>query len=163
MKRYLLILAFALGAGPALAGDGGKGHGGDSGGGHSGASNRIQAGFTLTSDAAEAEPPEDEGRGVEIPTVVTPVFEDGRLLNYIFVNARLIVKDGLDPWKVRDQAHILRDAMVRAAHHESLADPSDPRALDREKAAQVWQAAANEALRSDSVVDVQFLSVDSRR
>ncbi len=162
MKPRLLILAFAfaLGAVPALADDGAKSRG--DAGGHS-AANRIQAGFTLTSDAAEAEPPEDNGRGVEIPTVVTPVFEDGRLLNYIFVHARLIVKKGLDPWKVRDQSHILRDAMIRAAHHESLADPSDPRVLDRDRAAKVWQAAANEALHSDSIVAVQFLSADSRQ
>lgn len=158
MKMSLLILAFLISAAPALAEEKRKASAGDSG-----ASNRIQAGFTLTSDDAEPELPDDDGRGVEIPTVVTPVFEDGRLLNYIFVNARLIVKDGLDPWKVRDQAHILRDAMVRAAHQESLADSADPRTLDRNRAAEVWLAAANDALHADSIVEVQFVSADSRR
>lgn len=160
MRLSCIILVCTLIAAPAFAVEGEKS---DAGGHATAGANRIQAGFSLSRDDETAEPPEDEGRGVEIPTIVTPVFTDGRLLNYIFVNPRLIVKDGLDPWKVRDQSHVVRDAMIRIAHRESLADPSDPRVLDREKAARVWQAAANEALQSDSIVAVQFLNVDSRR
>ncbi|WP_022698025.1 hypothetical protein [Euryhalocaulis caribicus] len=156
MKQALLILGFVLFTLPAFAAAPEKSGKSEAHG------NRYQAGFTLESPEEEAEPPEDNGRGVEIPTLVVPVFEDGRLLNYVFVSVRLQVADGVDPWKVRGRTHYVRDAMIRAAHKQSLGADGNGRALDREKAAKVWMATANETLGGESITGIHFLTVDSR-
>jgi len=154
MRMISLILPLLLLAAPAEAGDGKKSGKGD------GPANRVYAAWSLDKpDEADIAPP-DDGRGVEVPNLVVPVTRDGRLETYVFVSVRLHVAPGVDPWRVRGRAHYIRDAMVRAAHRDSLAGAET--AFDRGKAESVWRAAANDAFGEDWVDAVYFLTVDER-
>jgi len=131
--------------------------------GDKGASNRVQAHFEVKNDF-QGEPDvdlPDDGTGVDIDKLVVPVFQDGLLVNYMFVSVRLQVKSGVDVWSVRERKHYLRDALIRAAHRQSLVSAEDWRSINREKAARVWMASANETLHDDSIEDVVFISADS--
>ncbi len=115
--------------------------------------------------AKDESPDEKEvARSVELGGLVFPVFdESGKLTNYLFVNARMLVGPGRDPWKYREQAHFIRDAIVRAAHHTSFNLKSDPTKLDEKLAAAECLKAANDVLgERDAVVTMTFTQIASR-
>jgi hypothetical protein len=116
-------------------------------------------------DHAEAEGDEkDVGRTVELGGLVFPVFsEDGRLRNYLFVNARMTVAPGKDPWKYREQAHFIRDAVLRAAHRTSFGSAKDTAKLDEKIAAKECLKAANEAVgETGALVEMTFTQIASQ-
>jgi hypothetical protein len=103
-------------------------------------------------------------RSVELSGLVFPVFdEDGRLLNYLFVNSRMLVGPGLDTWRYRERAHFIRDAVIRAAHRTSFAVDGEPGKLDEEKAQAESLKAANEALgEPGAMVGMTFTQIASQ-
>lgn len=114
---------------------------------------------------AEAEGDEkDVGRTVELGGLVFPVFsKDGRLRNYLFVNARMTVAPGKDPWKYREQGHFIRDAVLRAAHRTSFGSEADPGKLDEKVAAAACLKAANEAVgEAGALVEMTFTQIASQ-
>lgn len=114
---------------------------------------------------AEAEGDEkDVGRTVELGGLVFPVFsQDGRLRNYLFVNARMSVAPGKDPWKYREQAHFIRDAVLRAAHRTSFGSEKDPAMLDEKVAAAESLKAANEIVgEPGALVEMTFTQIASQ-
>jgi hypothetical protein len=143
-RRKLFLAAFAfLAVAPALAAPPpSDGHGEASG----------------TPDEREV------ARSIDLGGLVFPVFNDeGKLKNYLFVNARMKVGDGKDPWKYREKAHFIRDAVVRAAHRTSFNMKSDLTKLDEKLAAAECLKAANEALgEKDAVVTMTFTQIASR-
>src|SRR5579871_4414537 len=75
-------------------------------------------------------------RSIDLSGLVFPVFtETGKLKNYLFVNARMLVGPGKDPWKYRNQAHFIRDALIRVAHRISFNAKGDFTKLDEDLAA----------------------------
>jgi hypothetical protein len=115
--------------------------------------------------AADESPDEKEvARSVELGGLVFPVFDEkGKLKNYLFVNARMLVGPGKDPWKYREQAHFIRDAVVRAAHKTSFNMKSDPTKLDEKLAAAECLKAANEVVgQKDALVTMTFTQIASR-
>ena len=61
--------------------------------------------------------------------------DDGKLKNYLFVNARMLVAPGKDQWKYREKAHTIRDGIIRAAHRVSFDLNGDYTKLDEQLAA----------------------------
>jgi hypothetical protein len=89
----------------------------------------------------------EQARSVELQGLVFPVFtETGQLKNYIFVNATMRVADGRDPWKYRENAHFIRDAILRRAHRVSFNVRGNFNQLDEALATRECLAAANEAM-----------------
>ncbi|MBI1341074.1 hypothetical protein GC169_12810 [bacterium] len=103
-------------------------------------------------------------RSIDLSGMAVPVFdEDRRLLNYFFVNARLLVAPGKDIWKYREKAHFIRDAVVRSAHRESLQVEGDSSKLDEKRAAERFLQAANEAVgESGAMVNITFTQIASQ-
>ncbi len=163
MTSRLLISLFAalfLSA-PAIGAGGG---GGDA----SEPSNRVRAGFTL--DPVYSDQPVDETttssenpRVIDIPTMVMPAFRNDHLENYLFVTVRLVASEGVSHWRLRERTHYMRDAMIRAAHRTSVADPNDPTRLDMEAAREVMQEGLDEVLEPGSIERVEIIGVDTRR
>lgn len=124
--------------------------------------------------SASASPPpkkkEGEGdtdkeiaRSVELGGLVFPVFDDkGKLKNYIFVNARMLVAPGKDPWKYREKAHYIRDAVLRAAHRTSFGQATNSSKLDEKLAATESMKAANAVLAEDALIGMTFTQIDSQ-
>jgi hypothetical protein len=103
-------------------------------------------------------------RSIELGGLVFPVFDEQRKLkNYIFVSARMLTGPGKDPWKYREQAHFIRDAVIRAAHRVSFNVKGDYNRLDEKLAAVECLKAANEILgEKDALVTMNFKSIASR-
>lgn len=97
-------------------------------------------------------------RSMDAPYLAVPVVRDGELVNYLFVSIRLEIANGVDLWQTREQAHFLRDALVRASHTNDLADPNDNNALNEARAVQVYRAAAVQALGEPAVGGVSIVA-----
>ena len=144
---------------PLGAAEGG-GHGGSDGPG-----NRIRASFTLEADtdrvpeglqAGEAGP-----QAVDIPTLSVPVSVDGQLEGYVFVNVRLMVADGRDPWAIREKAHLVRDRLIRVAHATSFSSSEAPGHVDRERARELIRDGLADLIPIGDVERIEFISIDA--
>ena len=78
-----------------------------------------------TAQAAEAKKKGAEGLDVNMSAVAAPVLFHGRVVNYIFVTLRLMLKPGSDPVKLREKEPYFRDALVRLASRTPLNQPKD--------------------------------------
>lgn len=114
-----------------------------------------------TAAKGEAADPELSSRSMDAPYLAVPVVRDGYLANYLFVSVRVEIAQGVDLWRTREQAHILRDALVRASHAEDLSDPNDPNALNQARAVEIYRAAAVAALGARAVGGVSIVAVYS--
>ncbi|MEJ0058987.1 MAG: hypothetical protein WDM79_05105 [Terricaulis sp.] len=106
---------------------------------------------------------ETSSRTMDAPYIAVPVVRDGQLVNYLFVSARFDISPNVDLWHTREQAHFLRDALVRVAHSTSLADPNDPNLLDQARAIAVFRATAVQVLGERAVRGVTIISSYSSR
>lgn len=163
----LAVFAALILASPSWAAGGGGGHGG---GAAAGPTNRFQANFSLPSDIEIEEQEHQEAlddagvagpRVVDIPTLSLPAFVDDQLVGYFFVNVRVVVKEGVDAWKVRDKAHIIRDAMIRTGHSRSIADPQRPTRIDVERARGILMDGLIRVVPADQIEKLEITSVDS--
>jgi hypothetical protein len=98
---------------------------------------------------------------MDAPYLAVPVVRDGVLANYLFVSIRVEIANGVDLWRTREQAHLLRDALVRASHAHDLSDPNDPNALNQPLAIEVYRAAAVAALGERAVGGVSIVATYS--
>lgn len=125
----------------------------------------LLAGLAAASGPAEkakgegAEQP--PSRSMDVPYLAVPVVRDGVLVNYLFVSLRVEVAANVDLWRTREQAHFLRDALVRASHAQDLSDPNDINLLNEARALQVYQAAAVSALGERTIGGVSVVSYNS--
>ncbi len=76
---------------------------------------------------------EKDPREVELPTIIMPISRNERLVNYLFVTFRMKLSPKADPWKIRDDAHYGRDALVRIVHKVDMTDPENLKDFDRSK------------------------------
>ncbi len=114
-------------------------------------------------DNAAKKEEKEINRSVELNALVLPVFdEDMQLKNYLFVNARMLVVDGKGVWNYREKAHIIRDAVLRASHRESVHLEGNYLRLDEHKAREVFLKAANEVLGETAFDRMVFLQVASQ-
>lgn len=95
---------------------------------------------------------------MDVPYLAVPVVRDEVLVNYLFVSVRIEIAQGVDLWRTREQAHFLRDALVRASHAEDLADPNDINLLNEARAVEVYRAAAAQALGERTVSGVLIVA-----
>jgi len=97
-------------------------------------------------------------RSMDVPYLAVPVVRDEVLVNYLFVSVRIEIAQGVDLWRTREQAHFLRDALVRASHSEDLADPNDINLLNESRAVEVYRAAAIQALGERAISGVAIVA-----
>lgn len=114
--------------------------------------------------ASGGDKPEGDGaseRQMVSPNVVTPVVRDGKLVNYLFVTVRVDLSPKANVMKVRDRAHFLRDALLKAAHRNALGDPAREDKLNTPAAVAAFKIAAQQALGAANVKSVSIDGVDS--
>ncbi len=137
------------------------------GGGAEGPGNVIKAQFDLVNDAdLEAEAAAEEFAApdynhVDLPKMAAPIVEDGRLVAYAFIGARLRLKPGVDVWRVRERNHLVLDALVKVSHAHPL--PRSGRSgFDMGPVREAWLSAAREHLESGWVEDINVVGGDMR-
>ena len=94
--------------------------------------------------AAGKKKPEADALGphVDLAAVGVPIVVDGRIQNYVFVQARLNVAPGQDAIKLRAREPWYRDALVRAAHRTPFVKPDDWNSVDDRRLTAVLLAEA---------------------
>lgn len=103
----------------------------------------------------------DVSRSMDAPYLAVPVMRDGQLVNYLFVSLRIQIAPHVDLWRTRERAQFLRDALVRASHANSLADPNDNNKLNEALALQVYRQAAVQSLGANAVAGISIISTYS--
>ena len=115
----------------------------------------LTAGALARPEPALAQPstPTQSGgpRTIEMSQVAMPVTREGRLLTYLFVTIRVDVAEGVDIWVTRERNHFLRDAVVRAAYRQPMANPDRLGELIEPTATNTFRAAVVEALGTRAV------------
>ena len=134
MLRAVIIAAALLVASPAAAGGGGK------------------------KPAAE-----DAGPHVDLAAVGLPIIADGRIVNYVFVQARLNVARGHDPLKLRDYEPWYRDALVRAGHRTPFVRADDWKVVDAGRVKAVLLAEARRISGPKAFSSVEILNQAPKR
>ena len=81
----------------------------------------------------KAAPAEDLGPHVDLAAVGVPIVVDGRIQNYVFVQARLNVAPGQDAIRLRAKEPWYRDALVRAAHRSPFVKAGDLNVVDERR------------------------------
>lgn len=100
-------------------------------------------------------------RSMDAPYLAVPVVRNGVLVNYLFVSLRIEIAQGVDLWRTREQAHFVRDALVRASHSTDLADPNDNNVLNEARALQVYRAATIQVLGERAVGPITIVATYS--
>ena len=88
--------------------------------------------FSTAAGAAEAaKPPSKPARPyVDLQTIGLPAVVHGRLVNYVFVQLRLMVAPGVDASKIQQGEPLLRDALVHTAARTPFNPPDDGVRMD---------------------------------
>lgn len=76
----------------------------------------------------EAKPEQD--LSIKLSPVALPIVIDGRVVNYVFVEARLQLTPWADSIALRDKEPYFRDALVRAAYRTPFGARNDPNRID---------------------------------
>lgn len=105
----------------------------------------------------------ESARAMDVLNLVVPVVREGRLVNYVFVNARIQLSPGTDVWRARDKGHFLRDALLKAVHRQSIADSTHDDAINTPLTQTLIARVAREILGANAVRSVEILSVSSLR
>ncbi len=114
-------------------------------------------------DSANKKEEKEINRSVELNAMVFPVFDKDRVLvNYLYVNARMLVADGKGIWDFREKAHIVRDVVLRAAHRQSVHLEGNYTRIDEEKAEKLFVETVNRELGEEAFSSITFLQVASQ-
>ncbi len=70
------------------------------------------------------------GQYVDLSAVALPVVARGRLVNYVFVSARVVLNTSANTPKVREKEPYFRDALVRAGHRTPFNSGVDYTSID---------------------------------
>lgn len=116
----------------------------------------------LASPALASEPPPLPAPTLLMNPAPLPVTQQGRLVNYIFVTLRLSVRPGADMVAIRAKEPFFRDALVRAAARDSLAQADGVQVdLPRLKAAILREAAA--IVGPGVIIDVKIVKQEAQK
>jgi hypothetical protein len=128
----------------------------------------LAALMTLAAPIAVAQPSKEKAEGesaraMDVLNLIVPVVRNGRLVNYLFVNARIQLASGIDVFRTREKGHFLRDALLKAVHRRSVASPDRDDQLDQPAAQALILAVARQVLGANAVRSVEILSVSTLR
>jgi hypothetical protein len=85
----------------------------------------------------------DMEQAVTLSPVALPIVVDGRLVNYVFVTAKVLLTPQADVLTLRDKEPYFRDALVRAAYRTPFVLRNDYNNIDQAKMkAALWRDAA---------------------
>ena len=93
--------------------------------------------ISSTATASGKNKGEDEaktvGQYVDLSSVALPIVADGRLINYVFVSVRVVLKSTANTSKIREREPYFRDALVRAGHRTPFNSATDYTSIDEKK------------------------------
>jgi hypothetical protein len=97
------------------------------------------------------------GNYVDLAPVPMPIIVNGRLVNYVFVYARINLVTGADTPRWRDKEPYFRDALVRLGHRTPFTWPTDYTRLDEARLKGALLQAASAITGPNVVAGVEIL------
>jgi hypothetical protein len=88
----------------------------------------LVAGSALA--AGGEKPKKDVGQYVDISPVALPIVVNGTLVNYVFINVRIMLSTQANVVKLREKEPYFRDALVRAGHRSPFTKADDYNVVD---------------------------------
>ena len=113
--------------------------------------------------AGAAEAPKPVVNQVNLSKVGLPIVWRGRLVNYVFVAARLRLPPGRDGQKLLPKEPYFRDALVRLGHRTPFVDPVDLSRVDERALAAALLPEAQRIAGPGLVTGVEVVSQQPRR
>jgi len=123
----------------------------------------VAAPEPLWAAGAEKKEQADGARAVDVVNLMAPVVREGRLVNYVFITARIQLSPGADVWRAREQGHFLRDALLKAVHRQSIVDSTRDDAVNPAATQSLITETARQVLGANAVRSVEIRSVSSLR
>lgn len=99
------------------------------------------------------------GTTVEMPLLMVPMSQDGRLLGYAFVTSKLVCASSEACIAIREKLAFIQDANVRDVNAQPVALATDPTAVDRDLLNVRLTAAAKRIVGDNKVKNMVFLQV----
>lgn len=120
----------------------------------------------LTAPAVAAEgagkaPKLEPGTSVEMPFLVAPMSQDGKLLGYAYISSKLVCASPSDCIAVRQKLAFIQDAAVREVNAHPIAKADDPTVVDRDLlnarlTANAKRIVGDSRVRNMVFIDVQY-------
>ena len=115
----------------------------------------LAAGPASAGGASKDEEPTSGGlfnapREVDLPMLVVPVGEGGKLHRYAYVALQLEVL-GADVWQVREKIPFIQDAFIREVFSASVARADNPEEIDEDSLKARLKERATGVLQDDTV------------
>jgi len=106
--------------------------------------------------AAGAKPP--PGTSVEMPYLMAPMSNDGKLLGYTYISSKLVATSQAAVIAVRDKLAFIQDAYVRDVNAVPIAKSDDPTAPDTALLTARLTAVARSIVGDDKIVTLVITS-----
>ncbi len=115
----------------------------------------------LAMSALAAEPAKrpEPGTTVEMPFLIAPMSQDGKLLGYAYISSKLVCSSPSACIDVREKLAFIQDANVRDVNAHGIALASDPTAVDRDVLSARLTANAKRIVGDSKVVSMVFIDV----
>jgi hypothetical protein len=119
----------------------------------------------LASPAAAEEPKKGEpvSNHVDLPSLVLPIAQDGRLITYLFVQARAHFADSRSADQIRSNQFFARDAVIRATARTHVAPGSGPRTFDAASVQRLIATAVASSMPNTRVARIELRSAEFMR
>lgn len=101
----------------------------------------------------------EPGTTVEMPYLMAPMAQDGKLLGYAYISSKLVCSAPEACIAVRDKLAFIQDAFVRDVNAQPISLASDPTAVDRDLLNARLTAKAKRIVGDRKVVNMVFLDI----
>ena len=107
-------------------------------------------------EAATKEKKPEPGTSVDMPFLVAPMSQDGKLIGYAYISAKLVCSSPSACIAVREKLAFIQDAYVRDVNAKPIGLASDPKTVDRDMLNARLTAAAKKIVGAEKVVRMDF-------
>jgi len=125
----------------------------------------ILAGLMAVSTPALAEEKkaDEPDPSVKLASVGIPVFHGATVTNYLFLSIKINLTPKADQTKLRDMEPYFRDALVRAAHKTSFAQPDHDDRLDIPRFQKVMMGEFTRVAGPGTIQSVEIVSQSPKK
>jgi len=112
---------------------------------------------------AEEKKADEPDPSVKLASVGIPVFHGTTVTNYLFLSIKVNLTPKADQTKLRDMEPYFRDALVRAAHKTSFAQPDHDDRLDVPRFQNVMMAEFTKIAGPGTIQSVEIVSQSPKK
>jgi hypothetical protein len=116
--------------------------------------------LSLPAFAADApKKAEEPGTHVEMPFLIAPMSEDGKLVGYAYISSKLVSASPSASVEIRDKLAFIQDAFVRDVNAAPIGKTDDPKSVDMALLSQRLVADARRVVGEAKVANIVFKQV----